>query len=153
MRTEVVSARGIRQPSLRRANGSPASSTREAAAEVCDFARVLGEKPHLEPVAMQIIEALEAITECFGPPERDGILAFWNFIGRDGSTRGTIFCRVRGKQRDLVFSVAATAKTITAETCPAEVFHRYIFDSLANVSNGSTPMFLGAAKYEIRRVA
>lgn len=147
MRTDTaLSARGSRRPSLRRAVGSEGPGPQTAAMDACDFSRVLGEQPQLKDVRMQIIEGLEVLAETFGPPEREGVLAFWNFTGRDGQTRGTIFGKDQSKTRQVVFSVAARSN--------AKTLHQWIFDRLANVSNGDTaPLFLRAAKYEIRSVA
>lgn len=147
MPTDIpVSARGTRRPSLRREGGNEGPGPHTTAMEACDFSRVLGERPYLKDVGMQIIEGLEVLAECFGPPEREGVLAYWNFTGRDDSTRGTVFGKDQGKTRNIVFSVAARSN--------AKALHQWIFDRLANVSNGdAAPPFLRAAKYEICRVA
>lgn len=146
MRTDIqVSARGTRRSSLRRAVENEGPGPQTATMDACDFSRVLGEQPHLKDVGMQIIEGLEVLAETFGPPEREGTLVFWNFTGRDGS-RGTVFGKDQSKTRQVVFSVASRSN--------AKALHGWIFDRLANVSNGdAAPLFLHAAKYEIRSVA
>jgi hypothetical protein len=114
------------------------------AVEAEDFARVLGKSPRFDSVSMEILESLAAVTEVFGPPERKGAVAYWNFVSRD-SSKATIFCKVRGKWRDLTFSLSTSAN--------AGPFHEWMLDRLANVNNGVSPMFLDAANYEIRRIA
>jgi hypothetical protein len=120
----------------------------EVAAEPGDFVRSLGRAPRFGHVNMEMLESLDAMAEVFGPPERKGSVAYWNFVGRDG-VFGTIFCTVVGRRRDLTFSLSARA---SAEASHA--FHEWTFDRLAKVCLGdSIPLFLGGAKYEIRRVA
>jgi hypothetical protein len=124
---------------------SPRRERAMVAVEPADFVRSLGRAPRFGNVGMEVLESLEAMAEVFGPPERKGSVAFWNFVSRDGSF-GTIFCTPVAKRRDLTFSLSARTG--------AEAFHQSAFDRLAKVSNGdSTPLFLGGAKYEIRRVA
>ena len=147
MRTEIAaSARGSRLISPRRERAQVARSIQgEVAVEPTDFSRVLGKAPRFDSVGMEVLESLDAMAEVFGPPERKGSVAYWNFVSRDGAF-GTIFCTVVARRRDLTFSLSARSG--------AEAFHQWTFDRLGKVSNGdSTPLFLGGAKYEIRRVA
>jgi hypothetical protein len=147
MRTEIgTNARGDRLISPRRERAQVARPSQgEAAVEPTDFVRVLGKAPRFGSVGMEVLESLEAMAEVFGPPERKESIAYWNFVSRDGSF-GTIFCTVVTRRRDLTFSLSARSG--------AEAFHQWTFDHLGKVSNGDTvPLFLGGAKYEIRRVA
>jgi hypothetical protein len=146
MRAETgVNARG-RLISPRRERATVARPNQgEVAVEPADFVRDLGRAPRFGNVGMEVLESLDAMAEVFGPPERKGSVAYWNFVSRDGAF-GTIFCTPVAKRRDLTFSLAARTG--------AEAFHQWTFDRLAKVSNGDTaPLFLGGAKYEIRRVA
>lgn len=147
MRTEIAaSARGNRLISPRRERAQVARPSQgEVAVDPADFSRVLGRTPRFDSVGMEVLESLDAMAEVFGPPEREGAVAYWNFVSRDGAF-GTIFCTVVARRRDLTFSLSARSD--------AEAFHQWTFDRLAKVSNGdSAPLFLGGAKYEIRRVA
>lgn len=142
MRTETVS----RLISPRRARATVARPNQgEVAVEPADFVRVLGRNPRFGSVGMEVLESLDAMAEVFGPPERKGSVAYWNFVSGDSSF-GTIFCTATARRRDLTFSLSARSG--------AEAFHQWTFDRLGKVSNGDlTPLFIGGAKYEIRRVA
>jgi hypothetical protein len=147
MRTETAaSARGGHLISPRRERAQVARpNPGEVAVEPTDFARVLGKAPQFDSVGMEVLESLDAMAEVFGPPERKGSVAYWNFVSRDGAF-GTLFCRAVTRRRDLTFSLSARSG--------AEAFHQWTFDRLGKVSNGdAAPLFLGGAKYEIRRIA
>lgn len=147
MKTQkAVMGRSSRRTSPRRERAQVARPDQgEVAVEIVDFTRVLGRVPRFGSVGMEVLESLDAMAEVFGPPERKDSIAYWNFVSRDGAL-GTIFCTVVARRRDLTFSLSAGSG--------AEAFHQWTFDRLGKVSNGdSTPLFLGGAKYEIRRVA
>jgi hypothetical protein len=146
MRSQIaVAVRGERRQSLRRVNERSKPGPIAVAVEPVDFARVVGQEPKLEPVGMEVLEDLQAICETFGPPERVNSTVYWNFVDRGGKS-GTLYHAGSRKQGVLTFKLAADGK--------AEGLQQWVFDRVAHVTNGdSAPMFLGSAKYEIRRVA
>jgi hypothetical protein len=144
MRSQIaVAVRGERRPSLRRVSGNPKRVP--IAADAPDFARVVGSDPKLEPVGMEVLEDLRAVCETFGPPERRNSTVYWNFVDRGGQT-GTLYHAGSRKQGVLTFKLAVTGNP--------ESLQQWVFDRLGSVTNGdSVPLFLGATKYEICRVA
>jgi hypothetical protein len=107
---------------------------------------VLGDDPVLEPVGMEVAETLKAVCETFGPPERRNSTVYWNFISLHDHFDGTLYHAGSRKEGVLTFKLAAAGN--------AESLQQWVFDRLACVTNGTTaPLFVGSAKYEIRRVA
>jgi hypothetical protein len=147
MRTQAeVTVRGNRRQSLRRKKSKSKPGPISVAVDVTQFARALGREPQLEPVGMHVLQHLRAVSETFGPPERQNSTLYWNFVGNDGQLAGTLYHAGTRKNGVLTMKLAAAAHE--------EALQQWVFDRVGRVTNGDeTPRFLDAHGFEIRRVA